>query len=347
MGIGSAREGDVCQCVVHGGSVSPPGSTSVYANDKGVLRHGDAVCGCGGLATSGSTTVFVERRKAQRMLVDAHSHGGIIVGGSGDVFLGSPEQDAAIWSVVTPPECAYLEKWDRIPSSDPLYDASAKGLSRFRAPYRLDPPRRGSYQFYRRASPEPVSEYDVTVRGHKVTIIAPVDPLPRGAVLPTPEQVAAAVSLWPDSALFGVDTVVLSPTQPVGHETDVAYTVAAERRVGFCARNPNDGAGGIKTGDVDWAMVHEGGHVTSGAVPSLVDQSEWDLAMRADWALSGRGLSLYGDKSPTEDYAEGVLLYALTVNTPCEGTARRLFPHRYAMLERHYAGSFPSRGGTI
>jgi hypothetical protein len=53
-------------------------------------------------------------------------------------------------------------------------------------------------------------------------------------------------------------------------------------------------------------------------------------------------VSNYGANDVKEDFAEAVLLFALTKGTPCEAAARATFPGRYAILDRMFPNGYPA-----
>ncbi|KJH82294.1 PAAR domain-containing protein [Stutzerimonas stutzeri] len=104
----AARLSDPTSCPVpgHGTPAITSGSPDVLFNNLPAARLGDAA-GCG-QAISGafSSTVFINGKNAA-MLDSTLSHGGVIIGGSGDVLIG----DTVITSPFTAPPPLATDKW--------------------------------------------------------------------------------------------------------------------------------------------------------------------------------------------------------------------------------------------
>ena len=312
-----------------------PGAQQVNINGSAALRSGDGATPCGALAASGSLRVFVEKRQLMRV-GDLTSHSGAVLIGSFNVNVGDPESDRAYFASHTPPECKYLQTWDadRGPNG-PGYDAAENTIGRFRSTdATVSAPASTEYQFRSDKPPEPALKYHAHVRGRDVVILSPASGAPAGTWLPTADNVAASLASLPDSALDGTKTVVVTPyplLNPDGTEdpTALAWTDQGDGRITYGTRDKPK-----SQGDLDWVFMHEGGHIVG-------SPDNWAAVMKSD----GDGVSKYGDSNSAEDYAESVLMYAMTVGTICEGTARRLFPNRYAALDQRYAGQFVRRGG--
>lgn len=95
MGKPAARLGDNHVCpkvtskVPHVGGPAVVGSPNVFINGMPAARQGDTMI-CVGPPDSvkgGSASVFINGKPAARM-GDGTSHGGVILGGSGNVFIG-------------------------------------------------------------------------------------------------------------------------------------------------------------------------------------------------------------------------------------------------------------------
>jgi hypothetical protein len=257
---------------------------------------------------------------------------------------------------VTPNECKYLEAWDNDGVLDKKYDDAELILDRLRSPdVFVSRVMEVSHALRRGKAEEPAHQHDLTILGRNIFLFMPPNGPPKGMWLPDADMTAKALACLPDSALDGIANVILTPyanlgfDASVGHEVehpnDVAWTVASERTIWYHARDT------AKTqGDLDWVFMHEGGHVSSYAFRTgdlyFSASTDWRNAMGADQALGTSGVSQYGDNSPEEDYAESVLMYAMTVGTSCEKTARRRFPNRYDVLAKQYAGQFIRRNGS-
>jgi type VI secretion system secreted protein VgrG len=88
----------------------------------------------------------------------------------------------------------------------------------------------------------------------------------------------------------------------------------------------------------DSTTIHEGGHSYSQNVWSDSAKKEaWEKAMVAD----DRSPSTYAEKSTSEDFSESLVMYSLSKGTPCEATAKQLYPNRYKALEEMFGGKPP------
>ena len=250
--------------------------------------------------------------------------------------LGAPPE-------ITPDECQYLLDWDSEPDTLPKYDEAAKNLARLRASDLsvLDPVNT-KIKFREDEPPEDAHQYQVKVRGRTITVYEPANGAPAKQWLPgVKDMVAPALSCLPTSALDGLEKVILTPYPLIGFPTAVAWTLASLKTIYYCCRDRAH-----LQGDIDWAIVHEGGHIVSHALRTgdieFHAGPAWKKAMDDDRAIGTSGVSQYGDSDGKgqEDYAESALMYALTVDTKCERTARKRFPNRYAILEKQYAGQF-------
>ena len=59
-------------------------------------------------------------------------------------------------------------------------------------------------------------------------------------------------------------------------------------------------------------------------------EKDWTAAMEAD----GRMVSVYGESSWGEDLSEAVVMHRLSRGSPCEWYARKMYPNRYALLDK-------------
>ncbi|WP_342649585.1 PAAR domain-containing protein [Pseudomonas sp. REB1044] len=83
----AARKGDAIKCPVHGDSTLVSGSSNVLINGRPAAREGDE-CPCGDtLSTGFSTSVFINGKPAA-LQGSGGGHGGLVIGGSGNVNIG-------------------------------------------------------------------------------------------------------------------------------------------------------------------------------------------------------------------------------------------------------------------
>lgn len=231
-------------------------------------------------------------------------------------------------------------------------------LAALRGSHALGPPTAGSFRFPGDAAPRPSLTYAATVRGQPVDIVAPVDVADRP--LPSPASVAAALALLPDFAVGSVHQVVLSPLQtPAEQRMRETGNLANAYfgRITFFQYESSDPEFDVASywreqSHVDGVTVHEALHVfvtnvwqdpetqkvtdpSTGrgvrwTTPQVEPMKEWAAATRSD----GRAPSSYAKTSPYEDLSDFMVLYLAASGTPCEAVMRRLFPARYAIMDK-------------
>lgn len=92
----AARQTDPVSCPIpgHGANTIAQGSPDVLINGLPAARQGDTT-DCGGAVSDlVSTTVFINGKPAA-LAGSLHSHGGVVIGGSGDVLIGDVVASAA------------------------------------------------------------------------------------------------------------------------------------------------------------------------------------------------------------------------------------------------------------
>lgn len=349
----AARKSDVLSCPSHGGGlIEGPCCSHVQIGGAPSARAGDAGhCGSSGTLDTirrGNPLVLIQNEPAAGM-THATAHGGMVATGCGNVFLGDPPVDANGNLLPVPPDCMYL--WKGL-GSVPTRGDPAEGLNELRDPFKLSPPRRDQFTFRDREDIQPVRVYLVEIRGHTIEIIEPVGGTPApgggwmlppaGVWVPDARMVAAGLATLSDEQLSRIRRTVISPH----HRPPPGGAAAADARgdeslVTFFPR-----ADPHPQSDIDWTLAHEGAHAMShgwwaGDPPKgrTAEGKAWDAAMQAD----ARGVSRYGNTNAQEDFAEAVLMYAMTKGTPCEATARALFPARYAFLDRLFPNGYRPR----
>ncbi len=205
-----------------------------------------------------------------------------------------------------------------------------------RKPYQLGETYKGKHIFPGHGRIAATTQ-DVTIGGHQVDIIRASSVAPvKGSQLPTNQEVASALAAVPQKQLDMVHQVQLSPF----HNPDDASWAKQYNIPGFQSE-ATAGADGIvsfypvPTGDpmaMDSTFVHETGHTFSKNLygEDTSKWNEWGAAMAAD----KRHPSQYGSNSRDEDFAESMVMYRASKGTPCEAEARKLYPHRYAVLDK-------------
>jgi hypothetical protein len=299
-------------------------------------RKGDlATCPDGaGAVTRGNPMVLIAGQAAARQ-TDSTAHGGKITGGCPRVLIGNPLLDADGNRFSIPPECAYLTKGGTV-------EAPERYFTQHRTAATVGPGTPTTHKFPGDTSPRPAISYPVEVRGKKITVIAPADATGKG--LPSVQQVANGLGGISDEQLAETDRVVLSPNRnPEDAEWERAYGIPGFRSAAVAGDHeitffPNSDGGNA---NVDATVIHEAGHLYGQKLwKDPANEAAWKAAMAAD----GRSVSTYADASEAEDFAESCVMYALSLGTPCEATARKLFPNRYKELDRLFPHGFPRQG---
>jgi uncharacterized Zn-binding protein involved in type VI secretion len=337
----AARFGDLHICPHGPGLVVGPGFPRVLIDRQPAARVNDQATCPGGVGPilRGNPTVLIGGQRAARM-TDATGHQGRIGSGCGRVLIGDPPLDASGELLPIPKGCEFLKKRRLV--SPPSGDAS--GFSRHATPAQVGPAAAMPFQFPGDTSPRPAVVRTVTIRGRTIAVVMPADPAARKR-LPTVEQIGSALATVSDEQLAGVQEIVLSPNRNpddpyfADKYNDPNFRSAANAGDNVITFFPQD-----NPIDNEWAdahMTHETGHIYAEALwkdPAV--KARWEAAMSADhWSPSG-----YADAATEEDFAESCVMYSMSKGTPCEATARRIFPGRYAELDRLFPHGFPRKG---
>lgn len=348
----AVRMGDAFFCPTHGGGVVVgPCCMGVQIGGAPAARVGDGgPCGSSGTIDSivrGNPTVLMGNQAAAGLLKQM-THGGKLAGGCGTVFLGDPPLGPDGNLLPVPDACTYLVNGLQ---SVATKGAPAEGLDALRDTYKISKPKQGAWDFSPLIGFEPVDVYDIVIRGHHVKVMIPRNVssasgggvmTPSGRWLPGPSMVAASLATLSDEQLKGVHTVAVSPHD---YPDDLSVAAGAAYGQGVITYYPRGEA--HPQSDIDWAMAHEGAHAVSAGLGWTTEagkqkppsQIAWEDAILKD----ARKISDYGRTNIMEDFAEAVLMYAMTKGTPCEATARALFPNRYAEMDKIFPNGYRPR----
>jgi type VI secretion system secreted protein VgrG len=246
---------------------------------------------------------------------------------SGDPVGGSTSSCSAKPPI--PKGCEYLDKPETVESSKADFD-------RIRKPSKLTSPKDVKHQFPGDAAPQDALEYEAEVDGRKVKIYEPKNK-PKGKNLPSARQVADSLGAVPGKQLDSIKEVQISPNQ----NPDDAYWAKEYNTPGFSSA-ATGGSNGVtfypkKTAwsqeFSDSTMIHEGGHTYSQDLwKDAATKKAWDDAIKSD----PNSPSKYADNSPGEDFSESLVMYSLSKGTPCEDTAKKLYPKRYETLDNMF-----------
>lgn len=231
---------------------------------------------------------------------------------------------------VIPKGCEYLNKPGTVeaPSSD---------FDNIRGKYAVGKGTAGKQTFKGDTKPSDSINYEVDVKGHKVTVIMPKGGAPKGKQLPTAEQIAKALATVPADQLGSIKQVVVNPKP----NPDDAYWATQYNTPGFSSA----ASGGIDRVNfypksvswdqafIDSTMIHEGGHVYSGDLwKDPKKQKQWEDAIKKDKCPP----STYAQNSSKEDFSESLVMYSLSKGTKCEDAAKARYPERYKILDEMF-----------
>jgi uncharacterized Zn-binding protein involved in type VI secretion len=302
----------------------------------------------------GSPTVLIHGQPAARWMSDLSACGALL----GDIKLVATRTvligDFGLGSGpggTVPAQCAYLDKPFLVTAPRPDFD-------RNRGTYTLSPGKPGKHRFpgdwFFRSE---TVVYEAEVKGRKVEIIMPKSGAPAGRYLPTPDQVAESLAAVPPAQLDSIKEIVVSPNRnPDDAHWEKEYgikdfTSGATGGAGGVTFYPHRGA--MDQADVDHELIHEGGHTYSADLwDDEAKKDAWKDAIKKD----SRSPSAYADSAPTEDFSESLVMYTLSKGTPCEAYAKKLFPARYAELDKLFPtppspppqpGDFPPPGDSV
>lgn len=327
----AARQTDPHGCPNHGVSpIDSPCEAGVLIENKPAARQGDAAtCPTGPDAIlDGSPTVLIGNKPAARV-TEKCAHGGAVLFGANSVFIGNPAVGPNGMAIQVPPECAFLKDFGN--------KATGGTLHRLRDQYSWSS--RPAVVSAKPQRDQPAADFKaqvVVIRGHSVTIYEPLNGAAPPQWLPTVDSVAQALATLSDEQLRNVKEVYITPYG----RTDRPGTIADyNEELGRIRYFPQDSPQSQK--HMDWVMQHEAGH---GYWFELLrkDPSLKDAWQRA-WDKDHRSTTEYGDTHIQEDFADFMVLFSSVKGTPCEASAKALFPNRWALMEKLFPNGLPTR----
>jgi hypothetical protein len=295
-------------------------------------RKGDvAFCqGAPDALADGSPTVLIGKQPAAR-LMDKCAHGGQVVIGFPRVLIGNPPVGPDGRAFRIPPECAFLKTFGG--------QGTGGRLARLRDAYTKSPPQNVSVKVPGDDAETPNVRTDVTVRGHTIAVYEPAGGAPARKWLPSTDSVAQGLATLSDEQLRNTNAVYVVPHDGPPGKNGGLPVADCDPETGNVRYFPRDGA--HPQSDIDWALQHETGHAYSlrevwANNPGARDA--WQHAIAAD----GRSVTDYGDTNAAEDFAEFMILYADVLGSPCEASARALFPNRFREMDKLFPRGIPA-----
>ena len=168
-------------------------------------------------------------------------------------------------------------------------------------------------------------EQEITIDGRTIRVIRPTDADAAGKNLPTTAQLAEALRAIPASQRALTTRVILSP-RPHPNST-ATRTIAGEAGSGEITLFPVHSA--QSQNDFDNRLTHESGHNYQGSLwTSGPAVGAWQTVATADNRLP----SPYAGENAGDDFCEFGILYNTARGTPCEASAKQLYPNRWAKM---------------
>jgi hypothetical protein len=192
---------------------------------------------------------------------------------------------------------------------------------------RISPPRPRASQTWLDGSSSAAVEQEIQIDRQTISVIRPTQADAAGKNLPTTVQVAEALRAIPTRQRAHTTTIIVSPkTHPNSTRTS---TIAGEAGAGEITLFPVSSA--QSQNDFDNRFTHESGHNYQGrlwASGAGAAVQAWGAAATADNRLP----SPYAGKNTGDDFCEFNILYNTARGTPCEATARQLYPNRWTKM---------------
>lgn len=327
----AARQGDLHSCPAHGASnIDSPCCSKVSIENRPAARLSDsATCPSGpDLILHGSPTVKMGNLPAARM-TEQCAHGGAVVTGAATVFIGNPAVGPDGMAIQIPPMCAFLKVF-----GESKIGGTGGTLHRLRDAYTMSAPIVVIAQPQVRVPPALYNVRTVVIRGHAIKIYEPVKGVRPPDWQPSADSIAQGLATLSDEQLRNVHEVYIVPEPDLDQRSAVAdYYQGVIRYFPRDFPHPQS--------DIDWVLQHEAGHAYSISEVWKKDPSalqDWIRAMGADH----RTVSAYGDTAEVEDFAEFMLLFAIVKGTPCEASAKALFPNRWKIMEKLFPNGLPA-----
>jgi hypothetical protein len=201
-------------------------------------------------------------------------------------------------------------------------------LRRDSGPAKISPPQPTASQAWPHGGTSAAVAQEITIDGKAIVVIRPTDADAAGKNLPSTAQLAEALRAIPASQRARTAKVILSP-RPHPESTPSA-TIAGEAGGGEITLFPVNKS--QSQNDFDNRLMHESGHNSQGTLwNSGAAVGEWQTAATADHNLP----SPYAGANTGDDFCEFGVLYTTARGTPCEASARQLYPNRWAKMAEY------------
>ncbi len=167
---------------------------------------------------------------------------------------------------------------------------------------------------------------DITISGHTIASIRPLDAVYSGLNLPSFSQIVDFLKVLPKKNRTHTHTLIVSPVPHPSSGQQQGETIAqggADDIIIFPASK-------VRSANFyDNLLVHESGHNYQSSVwKSGAMVAQWT----ADIAADGNRPSAYSASNSGEDFSEFYILYITTLGTACAQTLQSTYPARYARM---------------
>ena len=233
-------------------------------------------------------------------------------------------------------ECKYLVPPTTYTVRAPL--ATFERLRKFSSAAKIsDAKSEDSYKWGNGATTPPALKQEIEIDGQKITLYRPADNELKAKNLPTVKQLTEALRAVPKSQRAYTNTVILSPvpsTQPVKEGV-----IAGEGDGGTIWLYPippskeDDKQPTQK--NFDNRVMHECGHNYQQAFWHHLPE---EIAVWKSFEITDSWyVSRYAMDNPGDDFCEFLILYNTAKGTPCEETARKMYPNRWRLMQAYQA----------
>jgi len=227
-------------------------------------------------------------------------------------------------------ECKYLVPPTTYSVQAPI--AAFNRLRKFSSAAKIsDAKSEDSYKWGNGATTPPAMRQEIEIDGQKMTLYRPADDEFKAKNLPTVKQLAEALRAVPKSQRAYTNTVILSPVPSTQSAKD--GVIAGEGDGGSIWLYPlKEGQSQV---DFDNRVMHECGHNYQQAFWHHLPE---EIAVWKSFEITDSWyVSRYAIDNPGDDFCEFLILYNTAKGTPCEETARKMYPNRWRLMQAYQA----------
>lgn len=233
--------------------------------------------------------------------------------------------------VKIPSGCSYLD------GSRTLILAPKQRFKGQREKYTLGLPTCTTHKFPGDKKPSAAIQHTVLIDGQSIDVFTSAGETPPNKTQPSVDSIAKSLAATPKSQRKHIRSVeISSKANPHDAYWEKQYNIpgftsAATASGDNVTYYPGNSSSMENQDEIDRIMLHESGHIFHDSLwTDTKRRADWQAAIDADKKLPSK----YAGSSIKEDFAESVAMYSLSKGTKCESTARQLYPHRYAELDK-------------